>query len=420
MTSAPAIAVPAARSGRNLARYLPFVLFLVALLPGLYEFRHSAFGFGRGFELASIARTLVQEGTFGNPDLPAITGPTAANPPLYPLMLAALMRLFGEPGWVVAANFANILINAWIAILMPVLASVLYGDRRPGLYAAALWILAMRLMPQWDTSCTILGLMLFVVVTAGGEARWRPIAGGIIGGLTTLLNPSTLLVLLPWIAYVLLKRRSARWDALRYAATVLLLVGLCNVPWVIRNYRIWHTPVLRTNFGMALYSSNNPCARSTLYENTRAGCIQLTHPVASPSEIRLLQTLGEVEYDRRRTADGLEWIRSNPQAFWRLTRARIFEFWFTDLDMAPRAAYAIWLITLLSIPGIVRMARRRELATPFILAVWLLYPLMFYVVNSCDRYRFPILWTSMLPAGYWIASLVAPGTPARFRAGEMS
>jgi hypothetical protein len=392
------------RSHRDVTRYLPWVLFLAALLPGVYEFRHPAFGFGNGFELASIARTLVTEGTFGNPDLPAITGPTAANPPLYPLILAALMKVFGEPGFAVAAIFGNILINAWIAVLMPRLSAILFGDRRPGYYAALLWIAAMRLMPQWDTSCTILGLMLFVVVTAGGKARWRPMAGGIIGGLATLLNPSALLVLLPWAAYVPLKRRLPKYGALRYAATVLLIVGLCNLPWVVRNYRIWHRPVMRTNFGMALYSSNNPCARSTLYDNARAGCIQLTHPVASASEIRLLQTLGEVEYDRRRTADGVRWIRSNPRAFLRLTSARLFEFWFTDFEMAPRAAAAIWLVTLLSIPGIIRMARRKELATAVILAVWLLYPLMFYVVNSCDRYRFPILWTSLLPAGYWLAS----------------
>jgi hypothetical protein len=193
-----------------------------------------------------------------------------------------------------------------------------------------------------------------------------------------------------------------------FAAAVLVLMAMCNVPWVVRNYRIWHAPVMRTNFGMALYSSNNPCARSTLYDNTRTGCVQATHPVSSASEVRLLQTLGEVEYDRRRTADGAAWIRSHPRAFLRLTRARIFEFWFTDFDMAPRAAYAIWLITLLSIPGIVRMARRRELATPFIVAVWLLYPLMFYVVNSCDRYRFPILWTSLLPAGYFLSQWGRP------------
>jgi hypothetical protein len=104
----------------------------------------------------------------------------------------------------------------------------------------------------------------------------------------------------------------------------------------------------------------------------------------------------------------MQWIRSHPQQFRDLTEARFFEFWFTDPGIAPRAAYVLWIITLLSIPGIIRMARERNAATLFILTVWLLYPIMFYVVVSCDRYRYPILWTSLLPAGYWVAGLL-PG-----------
>jgi hypothetical protein len=412
MTSAPAIAVPARRSGRTLERYLPLLLFLAAMMPGLYEFRHpDGFGFGQGYELASIARTLVTEGTLGNPNAPAVTGPTAANPPLYPLILAGLMKVCGTPGFAVAAIFGNILINAWIAVLLLPLSAILYGHRLPGVFAGILWIAAMRLMPQWDTSCTVLALILFALVTAG-EWRLRWIAGGLIGGAATLLNPSSILILVPWIAYVLLSRRVPVGVAMRSAAAVLAIVALCNVPWVIRNYRIWHVPVLRTNFGFTLYCSNNPCARSSLYESGRSGCYALTHPVQSANEIRLLQSLGEVGYDRRRTADAFQWIRSNPRRFRQLTLARIFEFWFTDPGIAPRAAYAIWLITLLSIPGIVLMARRREAGTLFVAAVWLLYPLMFYIVVSCDRYRFPILWTSLLPAGYWIASFVAARGPA--------
>jgi 4-amino-4-deoxy-L-arabinose transferase-like glycosyltransferase len=289
-------------------------------------------------------------------------------------------------------------------VLMLPLSNLLYGDRLPGLFAGLLWVGAMRLMPQWDTSCTILALILFVLVTAGAwRLRW--IAGGAIAGAATLLNPASILVLLPWLAFLFRWRRVPLRQALGRAAVVLALVALANLPWLARNYRIWHAPVLRTNFGFTLYSSNNPCAQSSLYENARSGCYQLTHPVVSPIEIRLLQTLGEVEYDRRRTADAIAWIRSHTDRFRELTVARFIEFWFTNPGIAPRAAYAIWLITLLSIPGIIRMVRRKEPSVLFVTAVWLLYPLMFYVVVSCDRYRFPILWTSMLPAGYWVAGL---------------
>ena len=57
-------------------------------------------------------------------------------------------------------------------------------------------------------------------------------------------------------------------------------------------------------------------------------------------------------------------------------------------------------------PGLIVMARRREPVTKFVLVVLLVYPLMYYIVVSCDRYRYPILWASQLPAGYGAAILI--------------
>jgi hypothetical protein len=112
-----------------------------------------------------------------------------------------------------------------------------------------------------------------------------------------------------------------------------------------------------------------------------------------------------VRYDRLRSRDALDWMREHSHAFAHLTFARFVEFWFPDPNIAPRAAYAIWFVTLLSVPGIVFMIVRREPATLYVLAVWLLYPLMFYIVVSCDRYRYPMFWTSLLPAGYFVTTL---------------
>jgi hypothetical protein len=105
-----------------------------------------------------------------------------------------------------------------------------------------------------------------------------------------------------------------------------------------------------------------------------------------------------------RGADARKWIYGHPDRFARLTAQRVALFWFPDPGHATRSAYAVWAITALSLPGIVLMARRRVPATVYILAVWTLYPLMYYVVVSGDRYRFPLLWTSLAPAGYFLAS----------------
>ena len=357
--------------------------------------------------MVSIARNLAATGTYGNPFPPAVTGPTAVVPPLYPVFLAGLIQLFGlSPLFVLVAELANVLANAWIAALMPRLSRVFYEDAAPGVFAGILWLFSMRLLPQWDVSYTVLGLVLFLLVSAGTiqcAPLWGSLAG-LIAGLLTLANPATGLVSMPWVLYLVWSRRVPFQHALRYGSVLVVVIGLCNLPWVIRNYTIWHEPVLRTNFGMTIYSSNNDCAESSLFRNMANGCYQSTHPVLSEKESTLLKDLGELEYDRKRTADTFAWIRSHPNRFQQLTVARVVEFWFPD--GLTETFYGFWLSTIVFVPGLVVMARRREPVTAFVLFVSLVYPLMYYIVVSCDRYRYPILWASQLPAGYGAAILI--------------
>src|SRR5579872_4160410 len=102
-------------------RFTPIALFTGGLLAGLYQFTHPAgFGFGHGFEMSAIARNLAEHGAFANPFEPAITGPTAVVPPLYPFFLAVLIKLFKLPVLIVTvATLANVVVNALIAALMP-------------------------------------------------------------------------------------------------------------------------------------------------------------------------------------------------------------------------------------------------------------------------------------------------------------
>jgi hypothetical protein len=181
-------------------------------------------------------------------------------------------------------------------------------------------------------------------------------------------------------------------------------MALCNLPWIFRNYTIWHQLVLRTGFGMTLYASNNDCAQSSFFRSMANDCFPSMHPSQSAKEVRLVKDLGELDYDRKRTADAFAWIRSHPERFRQLTIARVIEFWFPD--GLNEALYAFWLSTILFIPGRILMAKRREPVAAFVLFVSLVYPLMYYIVISSDRYRYPILWASQLPAGYFAALLV--------------
>jgi hypothetical protein len=402
---------PAAKTEPARGIRASWALFLVAFWIGIVQLIYPVgYGFGHGFEMSAIARNLATQGTFGNPFEPAITGPTAVVPPLHPIFLATFFRLFPAPFSGFPPTLGNILANALTAALMPRLSTLFYGNPAPGVFAGVLWMFAMRLMPQWDAGYTLAALVLFSVLTADAIGRGKisgraAVAAGLAGGLISLGNPATVLVFVPWVLFLLIQRRCPVKDALRYLATFALAVALCNVPWAIRNYRIWHAFALRTNFGMTLYSSNNDCAQSSLLKNTRNGCYQQTHPVVSEAETALLKRLGEVEFDRQRTARAMEWIRSHPDRFRELTLTRAMEFWFPEPQPPAYTVYAIWVITALSIPGMILMAKNRLPVAWFVLVVWMVYPLMYYIVVSSDRYRYPVIWSSLMPAGYFLSVL---------------
>ena len=141
-----------------------------------------------------------------------------------------------------------------------------------------------------------------------------------------------------------------------------------------------------------------------MFWNMANGCFQSKHPSFSGKESQLVKDLGELKYDQQRMADAFAWIRSHPDRFRQLTVLRIIEFWFPD--GLKETLFAFWLSTILFIPGLILMAKRREPVALFLLCVSLAYPLIYYIVISDDRYRYPILWASQLPAGYFAAFLV--------------
>ena len=380
-----------------------------AVALGLFNFRYiQGFGFGTGYEMATIARSLAASGEYANPFAPFITGPTALVPPLVPFFLACLIKLLRHPAYIVeAAVAANIAANALIACLLPRLSTAFYGDSKPGTLAGALWLFCMPLLPQWDVSFTILGVLGFCLIAwhavSRRDSRLWPAAAGLLAGLVLLLNPAAASVLALCAAFLFLERRVGWRYALQCGSVMMVACALPVLPWVARNYGLWHAFLVRTNFGITLYCSNNDCAASSLFKESRSGCFQLTHPVGSESEARLLRGMGEVRYDRLKKDEALVWIASHPARFAQLTASRFVDFWFPDPVANPFRCYSIWVVTLLSIPGLVMMIRRREPATVLVLLVWLIYPLMYYIVLSCDRYRYPILFTSLLPAGYGLA-----------------
>src|SRR5581483_1417367 len=99
-----------------------------------------------------------------------------------------------------------------------------------------------------------------------------------------------------------------------------------------------------------------------------------------------------------RTAVG--WIGSHPGHFVRLTASRIRLFWFPDFDGSRWRAFGVWLVTLLSAAGLLRLMGHRTPIAWFFAAVWILFPPLYYINQADLHYRTPILWLTFLAAGY--------------------
>ena len=86
------------------------------------------------------------------------------------------------------------------------------------------------------------------------------------------MNQVVLLVALPWIAYLLVTVRFPPREMIRFLVPFVLALLLVNLPWIIRNFRIWGEFVTRTNLGITLRMSNNDCAEPSLVQELRSGC----------------------------------------------------------------------------------------------------------------------------------------------------
>jgi hypothetical protein len=416
----PGVRAPGGRQPRAAARMrdLCVLLFLAALLVGFYRrfVQHPGVELGNGFERLSVARSLAEEGSFANPFRPARTGYTAHLPPLYPLYLAAILKLTGDGvAFGVLATFLTILVFALHTSLLPRMSELLFGEPVSGLYAAALCILlpAFQLTFTHEAIFAATGIMLFCLYSYRRISRqpaWlaEGLRNGLKSGVLVLLNPATVAVTFAWHVFTLHERKVTWRAAAKLTLGFVTGAVLVCTPWAVRNYLRFRTLILvRSDFGLTLYTSNHNLAESSTTRNLVNGCQAATHPNQNPAEAELLRRMGEPAYHRARLHDAVQWIRTHPGRFLRLTARRVLEFWFPDPFGASPYAYAIWCITALSLLGMCDLVWRRVTGGWFLVLAVLAYSPVYYVVVSDRFYRYPVLWLSLLSAGCLIRYRIA-------------
>jgi 4-amino-4-deoxy-L-arabinose transferase-like glycosyltransferase len=376
-------------------------------------------GIPSGAETLQVARALATTGRYADPfgSIQAHSGYTAHLAPVYPAILALMFRGIGYGlASLTVLWVANLVFIAVQMALLPLLSSRLGLGTLPGIIGAAFGIL----LPQytvdfvWESLLVGMELVLLCLFTRRilgvRHSWWRASLLGILWGVAILTNPVTVLVLAVWVlASVLWQRPGERRSTIASCAIIIAAAAVVCAPWIVRNKaRLGGFFLIRDNLGLELSVSNNDCASATLLGNLESGCQRIVHPSRNYEITEQISKMGEYRFNEKQLHQALVWITQHPKRFALLTAQRFVLFWFPVKGLAPfrRFPPVVWVTTLFSFFGLVRLCNRNWQAVWCLGGTMLVYPLVYYVVQFEPRYRDPIMWISLLLAGYGMTELL--------------
>lgn len=373
-------------------------------------------------EMERIARHLFRRGAFADP-YKVQTGPTAHHAPLYPFLVSLLFKVFGLT---VAAGFAMAVMNFVFAslqwALVPIISVRSHLPRTVGVAAALLGAaLPYRFMKELRWEAALVGAVLAALTWLTLYWWQRPrlrathsLALGLAWGAGMMCSPNLLPVFLVTLAVVIIASVGKRRRALAVQSAVAIIgMMMALTPWTVRNYRMLGAFVfVRSNFGLEFSVSNNPHAFVLASDNVADGdstnYFHTHHPWSNREEAQALLREGEVAYNRRKLHETVAWIRSEPRQFGRLTAGRIAYFWFTPYTTQAWKNFVVTPLAVLAFYGLWVMLRRRLPLGYLLLAIWIGYPLVYYLVQTDTRYRYPIEWTFVLLGVFALHAMVTP------------
>jgi hypothetical protein len=372
----------------------------------------SIVGSADSVETWNLANNLRITGQFANPFGALDTGPSAHLAPAFPAFLALMTRLFGvQSVGAYAIKFTAVLAVSFLLGLLPLVSRLLGMGVLTGLLAACVWLAAKPpLYAAWEAHYA--GLLLAIATCCfrrllgpAGPHLSVTLLLGILVGLLVLLSPTCIPVFLCWLIWLALNWKASLFKA--PAVALIILPAVMVSPWIVRNYLVFDRLILvRDNLGLELSVSNNDCALFGLIAQLDNGCFQKVHPNVNVSEAARVLALGEARYNELCLREGEHWITKNSHRFISLCAQRLVAFWLphesenlTQEILQPgrrRERYLIYLMTFLSIIGL-WVTARRDIKSAKVCTIWLcLYPLIYYVVQFEERYRYPIMWVTFL------------------------
>lgn len=350
-----------------------------------------------GFEMGSVARSILHGSGFTSPfDIfVGSTGPTAWTGPIYPLIFAGMMKVFGEFSvlTVFLTMSANCLFSALTCIPIYLVAQKTAG-RRAAWLATWIWALVpyFNLWHTWlwdvDLSALLLTTMFYLTLVVADEHSSRSsLALGVVIGLGALSNPSILAFVPVSFTWILWKRSADKRNCLRAIAAICIAAGLMITPWLVRNRIAFGQGVfLRSNFGAEFYLRNQH--GMTLEQWLRG------HPAINWYEGDDYRSLGEVAYNRDRMAKAWTYVKAYPAEFAKVSLTRVVAFWTgswqTGYGEDPFWHHLYLPLSLLGLVGLAVVMVKRMQGRWLFFGTLALYPLVYYITQPLTRYEHPI------------------------------
>jgi 4-amino-4-deoxy-L-arabinose transferase-like glycosyltransferase len=399
----------------------PWRLFWVAFLIRVaymtlahtYHVRSYGDHFQFGWEAGRIGRSLATGHGYGNPFtsfwLP-YTGPTAWLPPVYPLIIAAVFKLFGvytnASAWVLLT--INSILSAATAMAVWEIGYRCFSYKN-AVWSGWIWALypsAMQYAVRWIWEMTVTtALFTFVIVLAlrmrqihvgtANESSHNDISRdlrrwlifGLLWGLIALSN-STLLLFLPICGLWILFGTWQRPHSLRNAILGAFVFLICLAPWEIHNYKVFHRLIpIRGNLGAEAYLGNGPGSNGLL--------MSYDHPNMAYDQFLLYKSMGEVHYVAMRGELAKEWIHAHPAHFVSNILKRIYMFWVSvpsdspwKLELPRVLSYSF--ISLAGLLGLALALSNHVPAAGLFAWAFLLLPVSYYLVTVHARFRHPL------------------------------
>ena len=368
-----------------------------------------------GWEMGRIARALVTGFGYADP-FTGHSGPTAWVPPLYPLLLAGVFKIFGvytaKSAWVILT--INSIFSAATAPLIYEIAARCFQPtgraKKIALWSAWLWALYPAALQYavhwvWDMALTAF-LFSAVIVLAlrvrgiGDEVtepnpqstlRWSLF--GLFWGMIALLN-STILLFLPvcgiWMLLGAAKKKNLG-SAIGKAVIAAVIFLACLAPWMIRNWNVFHAFIpIRGNLGAELHDS--------VLESLNGFTVGTRVPVCDvcPDYLEYKQ-MGEYAFVQREGKLARAYIRTHKVRFFQLALKRFYFYWVSVPKPAEKGilneAFRVLNYSFISLAGLLGLALALKQRIPgAVLFAWAfaLLPLTYYFVTVQARFRHPL------------------------------